>query len=498
MLCAKATGVLVILGILSVPGSMTSWQRAPIPTAPSTHEFAFTRFFGRYGQAVAVDKNGNVYVTGRTPDVPDFTTEVRSQKKYGGGQDDAFVAKYSSDGQRLIYATYLGGGAVDMGEDIAVDDSGNAYVTGTTYSRNFPTTDAAVQTRFGGGDRDCFVVKLSADGSTLLYSTLLGGEKQDRCSAIDIDAGGNAYVTGSTNSKEFAVSNTANSRVPGNDWDVFTAKLNAEGRNLAYVLRFGGSAGSEPGDGQSGGEFGTGIAVDKTGSAFVVGQTDSTDFPISEDAQPRFEKGGISFIVRIHASGSGLMSGAYLGNGGRVAAVALDMAGAPHVTGLFSNDAGSATGSQRFMAKLTPELHRVVYSSPLLYSANNGVADSPSDIAVDGLGRVYVVGTAARPTAFPKRNPLQESFPGIQDAFLIVLDASGTVLLSSTIGGGALDYGEGVAVDNSGSVYIAGTTLGGDSTIFPGGKTLGITRYGAFVSKIVPRSAQLGPPRPGR
>jgi hypothetical protein len=156
-----------------------------------------------HGAGIAVDKQGNVYVTGRTQ-ARDFPLLNPAQKEHGGGKNDAFLAKFSPDGQRLVYSTVFGGRDVDFAERVAVDSEGNAYIAGTTYSRNFPTTPQAAQQRFGGGDRDGFVAKLSADGK-LIYSTLLGGNQTDRCTAIDVDAAGNAYITGSTNSTNFAL-----------------------------------------------------------------------------------------------------------------------------------------------------------------------------------------------------------------------------------------------------------------------------------------------------
>src|SRR5688572_221331 len=447
-----------------------------------THEFAFTQFLGRYGQAVAVDRAGYVYVTGRDPGQGELASGSPSRRRYGGGSNDAFIAKYAPDGRALVYATYIGGGDVDMGEDIAVDAAGNAYITGITYSKNFPVTEGSVQPRFGGGDRDCFVAKLSADGSTLLYSTLLGGNGQDRCAALALDRAGNAYVTGSTNSKTFAASRRVPSQAPGQDWDVFAAKLDATGRTLEYVLRFGGSAGAGPGAGQTGGEFGAGIVVDAAGTAYVVGQTDSADFPIESDDQGRRDGLTRAFVVGIDAAGSNLLSGRYLGEASSRAAVALDGTGHVYVAGTFS------AAGRLLIAKLTADLSRVVYSSAIAAGSS-----MTSDLAVDTAGKAHLVGTTSANT-FPRLNPLQKPFAGTaSQAFLIVLDAAGTAILSSTVGGGANDEGEGVAVDASGGIYLAGTTLGGDRSTFPGGRVIGDRTLGAFVAKVIPRVT--APPR---
>ena len=198
-----------ILVRIAIEGSPDSDQQesGSDVNASGSSAFVFSTYFGgskgqSRGLAIAVDKQGFIYITGRTR-ARDFPRVKPIQKRYGGGKNDAYVAKLTPDGQKIVYSTFLGGRDVDWGNEIAVDDSGNAYVAGTTYSRNFPTTKNAFQRKFGGGDRDGFVVKLSADG-TLIYSTLLGGDRTDRCNGIDIDHEGNIYVTGSTDSQDFA------------------------------------------------------------------------------------------------------------------------------------------------------------------------------------------------------------------------------------------------------------------------------------------------------
>jgi hypothetical protein len=228
-------------------------------------------------EAITLDKGGFIYVAGRTQAL-DFPLANPAQRKYGGGENDAFVAKLSADGQTVVYATFLGGGDADWAEDIAVDDAGNAYVAGTTYSKNFPTTSTALQRKYGGGDRDGFIVKLSPAGA-LIYATYLGGNRTDRLMAIAIDTKGNVCVTGSTNSNQFVPQRVERASTSARNWDVMVAKLDPSGSALVYSLRIGGTAGKEPRPGQIGGESGTAIALDSEGRAYVVGFTDSADFP---------------------------------------------------------------------------------------------------------------------------------------------------------------------------------------------------------------------------
>jgi hypothetical protein len=272
--------------------------------------------------SIAVDAAGNAYVTGDTGST-DFPTAHPMQPTYGGGDYDAYVAKLNAAGSALIYSTYLGGGATDVGNGIAVDAAGNAYVTGYTYSTDFPTAHP-LQSAYGGGDADAFVVKLNAAGSALVYSTYLGGSSGELGSGIAVDAAGNAYVTGYTTSRNFP---TAHPLQPANggDHDAYVAKLNAAGSALVYSTYLGGS----------GGDGGADIAVDAAGNAYITGSTDSTDFPTSHPVQPASGGDGDAFVAKVNAAGSALVYSTYLGgSGGDVGAdIAVDAAGNAYVTG---------------------------------------------------------------------------------------------------------------------------------------------------------------------
>ena len=237
---------------------------------------------------IATDSSNNVFVTGYTtsPDLP--VTRGAYQTEYAGSSldfmsGDAFVAKYSPLGA-LIFLTYLGGSRYDIGLSLATDSSGNVYVAGFTNSMNFPVTPGAFQRSFAGclceGSiltlGDGFVAKLSSDGSTLLYSTYIGGSGDDGAFAIAVDNAGNAYITGTTLSQDFPVTpNAYQSRNAGHGgqelrpaWgyipavsggDVFVAKLNPTGSALIYSTFVGGVSD----------DFGTTIAIDAAGDAYV-------------------------------------------------------------------------------------------------------------------------------------------------------------------------------------------------------------------------------------
>ncbi|HEV8132517.1 MAG TPA: SBBP repeat-containing protein [Acidobacteriota bacterium] len=224
---------------------------------------------------VAVDGSGNLYVTGYT-DSSNFPTANAVQATYGGGTD-AFVAKYNSSGSALTYSTYLGGSGTELGLGIAADAAGNAYVVGSTNSTNFPTV-AALQAA-NAGSADAFVVKIGASGSSLIYSTYLGGARDDLAAAVALDAAGNAYLTGFTASSSFPVSNPLQPSKLG-DVNAFVTKLNPAGSALPYSTYLGGNSS----------DIGAAIAVDSLGNAFVAGVTNSTNFPTRNPLQAT--KGG--------------------------------------------------------------------------------------------------------------------------------------------------------------------------------------------------------------
>ena len=157
-----------------------------------------------------------------------------SEQAAYGGGYDAFVAKIDPSGSALVYSTYFGGNVDDYGTGIAVDASGQAYVAGRTNSSNFPTTPGACQTAFGGGGGDAFVAKFSSSGSALGYSTYLGRSGYDAGTAIGIDASGNAYVTGHNYLGDFPTTTGAYQTATNGAYDAFVSKLNPAGSALVY------------------------------------------------------------------------------------------------------------------------------------------------------------------------------------------------------------------------------------------------------------------------
>ncbi len=312
----------------------------------------YTTYLGGSGTdgaaGIAVDGAGNAYVTGTT-DSADFpTTTGAYQTNYAGGNQtsytngyDAFVTKLNATGTALLYSTYLGGSGDDFGYGIALDSSGNGYITGTTTSTDFPTTAGAFQTFNGGvgngNSEECFVAKLAADGTTLVYSTYLGGSYGlSSASSVAVDSSGNAYVTGETWDTDFPVTTGAfQTGLAAGSGQAFVAKLNADGTALIYSTFLGGSqftASTHYIDNP-----GNGIAVDGLGNAYITGATASTNFPTTTGAY-RTSYGGDSadaFVTKLNAAGTALIYSTYLGGNGDDygAGIALDSFGNAYVTG---------------------------------------------------------------------------------------------------------------------------------------------------------------------
>lgn len=416
------------------------------------------------GNGIAVDSAGNAYVTGGTSST-NFPTKNPFQSS-NAGIENVFISKFNpalSGAASLIYSTYLGGSGIDIGNGIAVDSAGNAYVTGETSSTNFPTL-RAFQTAYGGGVLDVFVTVLNSDGNGLIYSTYLGGGNTDRGFGIDVDSTGNAYVAGQTSSTNFPTKNPFQSTLSGTQ-DAFVAKIDpafSGTSSLIYSSYLGGTNV----------DSGLGIAVDTGDNAYVTGFTQSTDFPTVNAFQTTLAGTQNAFVTKIDSIPS-LVYSSYLG--GNVLDtgfdIAVDSSGNAYVTGSTNSTNFPTVNALKttlsgpldaFVTKIN-SIPSLVYSSYLGGSA----IDSGLGIAVDFSGNAYVTGRT-QSTNFPTLNAFKTTLSGGQDAFVTKIDptASGTASLvySSYLGGSAFDSGLGIAVDAAANAYITGSTA---STNFP-------------------------------
>lgn len=354
-----------------------------------------------WGRGIAIDAANNVYVTGQTKssNFPttggafDRTFNVDTCPRCGIDQYDAFAFKLNAAGSNLVYSTFLGGFDIDDGLAIAVDSTGNAYVTGETGSSNFPTTTGAIS-RVKSGAFDAFVTKLNPAGSALVYSTYLGGSEVDfgQRIALSKDGTNNAYVAGTTRSPNFPTTPGAFDTTANGEFDVFVARLNPSGTALIYSTFLGGS----------GMEGAGGLAVDAEGSAYIGGGTPSGNFPVTPGAFSTVLTGsGDAFVTKLSASGNTLIFSTLLGGSGSegVSGLVLDAAANVYVAGgtssidfpmtptAFDNTFNGAV-TDAFIAKLNPNATALLYSTFLGGSDNEGAAD----IAIDSARSVYVTG----------------------------------------------------------------------------------------------------------
>jgi hypothetical protein len=459
------------------------------------------------GIGIAVDALGNGYVTGYTyssdfPTTPGaFQTTFRGRSGCNigltGFSTDAFVSKLNAAGSALVYSTYLGGSngceGLGTGMGIAVDASGNAYVSGSTSSSDFPTTPGAFQTTFAPGYENVFITKLNAAGSALPYSTYLGGGGEEgvfQPEGIAVDASGAAYVTGWTSSSNFPTTpgafQTTFSGESG-DSDAFITKLNATGSAVVYSTYLGeiDVGGFAPG----------GIALDALGNAYVTGSTSSSNFPTTPGAFQTTYGGGLvdGFITKLNAAGSTLLYSTYLGGNGDdwSTGIATDASGNAYVTGTTSSsDFPTTPGALQttfggyadvFITKLNAAGSAVAYSTYLETDAIGWFGG----IALDALDNVYVTGFAE--SNFPTTpGAFQINCEGLC-AFVSKLNAAGSALLYSTyLGGGYDDYGDGLAVEPFGNAYVTGWTGSSNFPTTPGAfqRTYAGGPFDAFVAKF--------------
>jgi len=436
---------------------------------------AYSTYFGNNGsgEAIAVDSAGHAFVTGTTGSI-----------NFPG---DVFVTKFYGDGSALVYSTYFGGSDIETGFDIAVDNAGNAYLTGVTYSLDFPTLNAVQTVR--SGTTDAFITKFNATGSSLVFSTYLGGGFNENINggSIAIDTATNVYVTGTTESPNFPTTPGAFQTTFGGGGDTFVAKLDASGSNLAYSTFLGGSSG------------GSAIEVDMKGNAYVTGGTSSANFPTTPGAfQPTLTGSADAYVAKLNPSGSALVYSTFLGGqrGDFGEGIAVDVNNQAYITGgTNSTNFPTTPGAFQtifgggfldvFVTKLNSTGSALVYSTYIGGTGNLVNGDLGRSIAVDSAGNAYVTGETTS-TDFPTSNPFQLFRGGGDDAFILKLNSSGSALLYSTyLGGTRQDRGRGIALDQSGNAYITGIT---DSLNFHVYNAFqphhGSGQFNAFVSKI--------------
>ncbi len=373
--------------------------------------------------SVAVDATGSVFLAGDTRSVNFPTTPGAFDTAVTGGTFDVVVVKLNATGNQLIYSTFIGNSGYELGLDIAVDSTGNAFVTGYTNDSAFPTTAGAYDTSYNGGSFDVYVSKLNSSGTALIYSTLLGGDASDFSQGVAIDNVGNAVITGSTNGGTTVLPTTAGAydTTFGGSIDAFVAKFNSAGNGLVFSTFLGGTSN----------DLGNAVALDQLGNVYVTGNTASADFSITFGAYDQTYGGSGNFdifVTKISAAGGSLSYSTYI--------------------------SGNST--------------------------ENG-----NDIVVDTFGAAYIVGSGGSdfPTTSNAFDPIGSGFV---DAVVSKLNPAGSGLSYSTfLGGSSVDTANGIALDSANNVYVAGfTNSAGFPTTANAFQTEWAGANDAFVAKL--------------
>ena len=432
--------------------------------------------------SIAVDASGNAYITGSTSAI-NFPTTPGAYQPADGSK--VFVTKFSVSGSSLIYSTLIGGlTGTDTGRGIAVNSFGNVFITGSTDSADFPLK-SPLQAVKGAGN-DCFVTEFSPDGTSLVYSTFIGGNGEDSGNSIALDTAGNAYIAGFSGSTDLPVTPSCFQGNNAGGEDAFAAKINSGGTGFGYLTYLGGNSNDRANS----------IAVDQAGYAYVTGFTTGNTFPATSGAYRTSGAGNKDvFITKINQQGTGLVYSTYAGGSSddEGNAIAVDMAGSAYIAGdTYSGDfSGMGTGSEQpnknalsdaFVIKLNASGSAFAYGT---YLGGNGI-DIAYSITVDPSGNAYTAGLT-QSTDFPVVNPVQPSLgPAIGKAFVSMLSPSGTSLAFSTyIGGNGYQAAQGVALDPQFNIFITGWT---DAVDYPvtalSYQPANAGSFDVFVSKI--------------
>lgn len=428
------------------------------------------------GYRIAVDSHGAVYVTGRTR-----SNDFPIKNSYRGnlsGEEDAFVSKLNAAGTALVYSTYIGGTSCDYGKGIHVDSEGRVYLTGITYSDDFPTQNALFEKN--AGHSDAFIAKLDASGKNLIYSTFLGGSSDEAGQSLTADHSGAVFVTGWTQSQDFPVQDALIGRLSGKR-DAFVAKIDPSGSSLLFSTYLGGDSL----------DFAKDITTGSSDTIWVTGYTGSSDFPVKSPLISTFSGRLDAFVTRLSSTNANLIFSTFLGGTSCDIgnAISTDPDGSAYITGYtdsgdfpFKNgwDDSLSGKTDAFVVKISSSDNSLVYSTFLGGTSD----DSGCDVAVDAQGAAYITGYTYSQD-FPTQKSLAEGLTGKRDAFVTKIAPAGSSLsYSALLGGTSYDCGRSIAVDRSGSAYITGYTNSDDFPTMNPFREILAGKDDAFVTKF--------------
>ncbi|MGA2297359.1 MAG: SBBP repeat-containing protein, partial [FCB group bacterium] len=381
---------------------------------PTGSALIFSTFIGGSisdrANGIAIDSYANIYISGSSSSHDYPVTSGAFQTKFGGYNTldywTAIVTKLNSTGSALIYSTYIGGNNQDAACGIVIDKNENVFISGITNSQNFPVTIGAFQKKirsFDPNDSFCgFVTKLNSTGSDLIYSTYIGGEVGEYVNDMTMDTSGNIFITGCSWSKNFPVTKgTFQTNLRG-DYNTFISKLNSTGTALIYSTYIGGSYCDEA----------LGITIDLNGNAYITGNIQSDDFPVTKGAFQTTRAGySDANITKLSADGKNLIFSTYFGG---------------------------------------------------------GYNDMAQNIALDSSGNIYITGSTGSDNFPTTIGAFQTIYHGNNDVFVTKFNPSCTQIIYSTfLGGSDFDYAHGLSLDNSGHAFITGWTFSNDYPVTP-------------------------------
>jgi hypothetical protein len=476
-------------------------KAADVTIQSGASDLLYSTFLGgikdEYSYNIAVDVTGAVYVAGSTFS-PNFPTGAGFFDPIFGGSSDAFVAKLNPSGSALTYVTFLGGSGMDEGNAIAINVAGAAFIVGDTESYNFPTTSAAFD-KTANGSFDIYIAKLNPLGSALMYATYLGGSEMDLGSGLAVDAIGAAYILGTTFSPDFPATpgafDTSLNEAGVIGIDNLVVKINVSGSALSYATYLGGSNA----------EFGYSIVIDRQGSAYITGSTDSSDFPVTPGAFSTDFKGSYedAFVTKLNASGSALTYSTFLGGTGdnieTGVDIAVDPSGEVFVAGYtdsidfpvtpgafdtsFNSIGGGSFNDDVFVAKLNATGSALIYATYL----GGQASEEAEGLVIDSSGAAYIIGYT-RSTDFPTTPGAFDTGynGGYDDGFVVKLNPGGSGLAYATLlGGSQNDAGGAIAINSNNVAYIAGETSSSDFPVTSGAfDTSQNGSFDAFIAKL--------------